>query len=286
MRSSGWAALAVCIVATSATHPGAASAQGLDGARAGVVAHTHSDSAIRVTPNVSAAATSASWRPKLGLPSLTPQQRRTLAPIASAAIPGSGQWLLGQNRALGFLAVEAIAWWRYTTDIHQRTLQEERFKDIARRVARAPFSTSPPDGDWAFYERMRDYLESGQYSMSDTGPVVPETDQSTFNGSRWALAQATNPISTPTGYAAALAEYERTAVKPEFQWSWKNNQFQLDIFKRYTEKRNDADRAATRDLLVIGANHIISMVDAFTTMRLQVRSEADGRVSVGSSFHW
>jgi len=281
MRSSGWAALAVCIAATSATRPGAAGAQGLDGARSGVVARTRSDSAIRVTPNVSAAAPSPSWRPKLGVPSLTLQQRRTLAPIASAVIPGSGQWLLGQNRALGFLAVEAIAWWRYTTDIHQRTLQEERFKDIARRVARAPFSPSPPDGDWAFYERMRDYLESGQYSMTDTGPVVPETDPSTFNGSRWALAQATN--ANP---ADQLAEYERTAAKPDFRWSWKNNQFQFDIFKRYTEKRNDADRAATRDLLVIGANHIISMVDAFTTMRLQVRSEADGRVSVGSSFHW
>ena len=31
------------------------------------------------------------------------------------------------------------------------------------------------------------------------------------------------------------------------------------------------------DLAVIAANHVISMVDAFATMRLQVRAEADGR---------
>ncbi len=88
--------------------------------------------------------------------------------------------------------------------MRERSLQVERFKDIARRVARAQFSPAPPDSTWQFYEMMRDYTESGQYSMSATGPVVPETDAKTFNGSRWALAQATN--SDP---AKALAEYER-----------------------------------------------------------------------------
>jgi hypothetical protein len=86
--------------------------------------------------------------------------------------------------------------------------------------------------------------------------------------------------------ADALAEYERTAIKPEFRWSWRNAQFQYDIFKRGTSKRNDANVSANTDLLVIGANHVLSMVDAFATMRLQVRAEADGRTSIGASVRW
>jgi hypothetical protein len=128
---------------------------------------------------------------------------------------------------------------------------------------------------------MVDYKESGQYSMSPTGPVRPETNAATFNGSRWLLAQATSPDT-----AAALAQYERTAVKPQFMWSWSNTGLQWDIFKRYTSKRNDADQAARVDLLVIAANHVLSMVDAFTAMRLQVRAEADGRTSIGAGVRW
>ena len=281
MRWIGRAALVVCVAA-----PGVqvARAQGLDDARAGVVPRARAEATptlAATTPTLGSTPTLGNWRPRFGIPPLTLGQRRTIAPIASAAIPGSGQWLLGQNRSLAYLAVEAVAWWRYATDLRERALQVERFKDVARRVARAQFSSAPPDTDWVFYEMMRDFKESGQYSMTATGPVVPETDASTFNGSRWALAQATNPTR-----AQALADYERMAVKPDFQWSWQNASLQWDIFTRYTEKRNDADRAATRDLLVIGANHIISMVDAFTTMRLQVRAEADGRTSLGASIRW
>lgn len=279
MRWIGWTLLALSVAGSGAT--GAAGAQGLNDGRAGVAASANAQNTAGIVVSGDTSTTSMSWRPRFGVPPLTLQQRRNVSPIASAVIPGSGQWLLGQNRSLAYLAVEALAWWRYSIDVHERSLQEGRFKDIARRVARAQFSATLPDTDWKFYEMMRDYTESGQYSMNATGPVKPETDPTTFNGSRWALAQATN--ANP---ADQLAEYERTAYKPEFLWSWKNATFQYDIFKRYTEKRNDADRAATRDLLVIGANHIISMVDAFTTMRLQVRTEADGRTSLGTSVRW
>lgn len=280
MRWISWTSLALCIAGSSAAaRP--AGAQGLNDGRAGVAPSASGDALAGTVASVSTSTTITSWSPWFSVAPLTLQQRRNISPIASAVIPGSGQWLLGQNRSLAYLAVEAIAWWRYSIDVHERSLQEERFKDIARRVARAQFSSTLPDTDWKFYEMMRDYSESGQYSMNATGPVKPDTDRTTFNGSRWALAQATNAT-----YADALAEYERTAYKPEFLWSWKNARFQYDIFKRYTEKRNDADRAATRDLLVIGANHIISMVDAFTTMRLQVRTEADGRTSLGASVRW
>jgi hypothetical protein len=196
-------------------------------------------------------------------------------------VPGAGQGLLGQSRGLAYVALEAVAWWRYASDVRERSQQEDRYKEVANRVARAQFTAAPRDSDWTFYEMMRDYVESGHFSLSPTGPVVPETDPSTFNGSRWVLAQSTNSTM-----ADALAEYERTAIKPEFRWSWRNAQFQYDIFKRGTSKRNDANVSANTDLLVIGANHVLSMVDAFATMRLQVRAEADGRTSIGASVRW
>jgi hypothetical protein len=275
MRWIGWAALAACVGAT------AAGAQGLNDARAGVAPSSRPAASSAITPNGALFSSPKDSSPQLRIAPFTPQQRRVVAPIASAAIPGSGQWMLGNNRAIAYLAVEAVAWWRYSVDVRERSLQVERFKDIARRVARAQFSPSPPDTAWVYYEMMRDYKESGQYSMTASGPVVPETDPSTFNGSRWELAQATNAT-----YAAALADYERMAVKRDFYWSWQNAQLQFDIYTRDTGKRNDADRAATRDLIVIGANHIISMVDAFTTMRIQMRTEADGRTSIGASVRW
>lgn len=252
-------------------------AQTIDGGRAAVVAsHTGGQSAPMPAPGVLLGGI-----PPLRIPGLTTSQQRTLAPIASAIIPGSGQAILGQNRFLGYLALEAVAWWRYSTDVRERAGQTERYKDVAGRVARAQFSTSPRDTEWVYYEQMRDYVESGQYSLSATGPIQPETDPTTFNGSRWALAQATNATR-----AEQIAEYMRTAVKPDFRWSWRNAQLQYDVFRRETDKRNDADRAAVRDVLVIGANHVLSMVDAFTTMRLQVRAEADGRTSIGASIGW
>ena len=143
---------------------------------------------------------------------------------------------------------EALAWWKYSKDIGERSAQEEQFKDLAKRVARVHFSTVLPDDDWAYYERMRDYKESGEYSKTTSGPVVPETDTSTYNGMRWATLQGIYPT-----YAEALAKYEQVAIKPEFRWSWRNHQLEYDIFKRETDKRNDANRAAIRDLLVVGA---------------------------------
>src|SRR5678816_3868309 len=93
--------------------------------------------------------------------------------------------------------------------------------------------------------RDRDYKESGSFSLSATGPVIPETDVTTYNGSRWQLAQST--FSTRE---AALQKYLEDAVRPEFAWSWRSAQFQYDIFKQTTNKRNDAYRAGFTDLML------------------------------------
>jgi hypothetical protein len=97
----------------------------------------------------------------------------------------------------------------------------------------------------------------------------------------WQLALSTSPT-----HAAALAQYESKAIKPDFEWSWRNAQLQYDLFARTTFKRNDAANAETRALLIIISNHVLSMVDAFTTVRLRARREADGRTSFGASIQW
>ena len=107
--------------------------------------------------------------------------------------------------------------------------------------------------------------------------MVPETDPSTYNGKDGRRCRASIRRRPKRS-----SQYEQDAIKPEFRWSWRNHQFEYDIYKRYTDKRNDANRAAVRDLLVVGANHILSMFDAFTTARLQVRTGSDGQTRVGA----
>lgn len=207
--------------------------------------------------------------------------KRRFAPVASLIVPGSGQFILGNNRSIAYLAVEAMAWWQYRKHLNERASQEAAFKELARRVARSHFVPDGGDGNWTYYESMRDYIASGDYTTSDNGSVVPPLDTSTFNGHIWLDA-----LRTHTSVAEALAQYEARAVKPDFQWSWENAQIQWDLFGQLTEKRNDANRAATRDLLLIGANHLLSMVDAFATFRLQIRPAEGGGASLGASISW
>jgi len=197
---------------------------------------------------------------------------RPYAPLASALVPGSGQIILGQDRFVVYTAVEVFSWWAFAKNRHEQSQQETAFKRIAAGVARAHFTSNPRDTAWSYYEAMRDWQASGYYSKSPTGPIQPETDTSTYNGYHWQLALRTHPTREQ-----ALAEYEEVAIRPEFQWSWQDAQFQKDVFVRTTDKRNDAHRASVRDLAIIGANHMLSLIDAFTTVRLELLpTAADG----------
>lgn len=207
--------------------------------------------------------------------------RKRLAPIASAIVPGAGQMMLDNNRSIAYLAVEALGWWQYRKHVHERSAQETAFKELSRRVARSHFTPDGGDGNWTYYEMMRDYVESGDYTTSDNGSIVPPTDTATFNGHVWLDALRTHSSS-----AEALAQYEQRAIRPELQWSWKNARLQWDLFSQLTQKRNDANRAAARDLLLLAGNHLLSMVDAFATFRVQVRPAEGGGASLGASFSW
>lgn len=202
------------------------------------------------------------------------------APVASFILPGTGQILQNKDRGVVYLAVEAISWWKYARDKHEASRQVGVYKDIARRIARAQFSPNGPDGSWEYYEKLRDWPESGPYSLSATALVPPDND-STFNGNRWHLA-----LSIAADSAAARALYSSLAIHPNMQWSWRNAGIQFDNFKRTTEKVNDANYAAGLDLAVIGMNHLISMIDAFSVFRLESAHLPGGRTALGAKLRW
>lgn len=203
---------------------------------------------------------------------------RPYAPLISAVIPGGGQLALGDGRFVVYAVIEAIGWWNYQKNRSELAQETSAFKAIANGVGRSPFTAHPQDREWAYYEQMRDYKESGAYSMTETGPVVPEKDTLKFNGYKWQLA-----LRNHATVAAALAEYELVAIKPDFQWSFKDHQLEYDIFKRTTALRNDASQRASNYLLAIAANHVLSMIDAFATIRLRVQSGTNGSNSIGAS---
>lgn len=215
--------------------------------------------------------------PRFDLPAWT-------APLASAVVPGVGQAVLRQQRAVAYLAVEAFVWLQYFKDRRDWRQQRTAYRDLAGRVARSPFSADPAVGAWDYYERMEHFLESGVYSLSGSlTDVQPESDESTYNGAMWLLARRNfwpnpsiaPPVSSPE-YQHALQFYESRAVRPGYRWSWRNAQLEQDLYRRTINKANDAVRRATSDLGVLLANHVLSAVDAFAVLQLRASQSARG----------
>ena len=216
----------------------------------------------------------------LGLDS---SKAKLYSPLASLVVPGAGQFVLGDHRFVGYAAVEIVGWFLYAKDRQDQARQESAYKDLARQVARAHFSSAFPDAPWAYYEQLRDWQASGVYSQSGT-TLEPETDTLTYNGYKWQLALRTTETRDD-----ALAQYQQVAVRPEFQWSWQNAQEQWTLYKNTTADRNDANRAAIRMLSLVAANHILSMIDAFATFRLSVQPDPTGGrdgLRIGASVRW
>ncbi len=200
-------------------------------------------------------------------------------PMTSAIVPGAGQLLLRQDRALAYMALEAFIAAVYVRDRHEAQRQRASYRELARTVARALFDINGlPDGEFEYYERMQKYVESGVYDLVPGGTVEPEVDEVTFNGSVWRLARETfwsdpkvAPDITSSAYLRALAFYNRRAVRPEFRWSWRNAQLEQDLYVRTIDASNQAFRRTIADLGALLANHALSTVDAYVTLRLRWR---------------
>jgi hypothetical protein len=208
------------------------------------------------------------------------------APVASLLVPGLGQARLHQGRAIAYLAVEGFLLLRYTKDLSEAHRNESEYRDIARTIARRGFVASPPDTVWQYYEKLSKYIESGAYSLTSFGRVVPETDTATYNGAQWDLARRQFGVSTDPGevgslaYNRALAVYEQHAVRQPYRWSWRNAQLEKDIYARTIARANDAYRRATLEISAVIANHLLSAIDAFAVVRLSQPSRSSMRLSV------
>ena len=213
-------------------------------------------------------------------------------PLASALLPGAGQAMLGQDRALAYLAVEGYGWLRYASDVREGRRQRNGYRNLAARVARAYLADDSPVGDFEYYERMEHYVESGVFDTSTEEGLQPETNPESFNGFIWLRARTTyweDPAIPPPPasqqYFAAIEYYADRAIQSPYRWSWRNAQLEQDLFRRTIERSNDAFRRSIQDLGVIIANHALSTVDAYVTVRIRHAGVGDG-VGVEAVVPW
>ncbi|MBI1808708.1 MAG: hypothetical protein HYR75_02315 [Gemmatimonadetes bacterium] len=203
-------------------------------------------------------------------------------PLASLVVPGSGQLLLGQPRAIAYAAVEAFTVFGYLNQHSEMVRERNRSQALAHDVARALYPGSLPVGPWAYYEDMEKYVESGVYTRVP-GSVVPETDVSSYNGWLWADVRqrysVPGNVQTDDGSAAyqkAITEYKARAIRDEYRWTWRNAELEQDVYRQAIRSKNQANRDAMANLRLMAANHLLSMLDAFVTLRLSGRFGANG----------
>ncbi len=203
-------------------------------------------------------------------------ERRRWAPVASLMLPGMGQVVLQQDRFVAYLALEAWAVLEFANQRTEARRQQARYRGLARDVARSLYGLTPPVGSWAYYESMEHYVESGVFDRIPGGEVDPDIDIATYNGAMWLLARQTfwtdptvPPLSTTASYRYAMNFYLDRAVRSEYRWSWRNAQLEQDLYVRTIRRSNTSFREARRALGLVIANHLLSSVDAFVTLRVE-----------------
>lgn len=209
---------------------------------------------------------------------------RRWAPVASLLLPGLGQAVLNQDRFVAYLAVEAWAVLEFANQKTEARRQQAVYRDLARDVARSLYGPTPPVGTWAYYESMEHFVESGVFDRLPGGEVDPELDADTHNGAIWLLARQTfwtdpsaPPLASSDQYRHAINFYLDRAIRPEYRWSWRNAQLEQDLYVRTIRRSNTSYREARQVLGVIIANHLLSSVDAFVTLRVEGLSGGNGR---------
>ena len=211
-----------------------------------------------------------------------------IAFVASAVLPGAGQYYAKADRWPPYIAVEVWAWVKYfQRRAHGHDL-ERQYRDLAWAVARRIGTDTRRDSVFTYYEALGQFRESGLFDADPTTATLdPELDPTTFNGVTWQRARALffrggGAIPQPGSpeYERALTYYRTFAIPPGYVWSWRNSDLEHEEFKEAISRSDEAFRSGTRMLGVILANHLVSAVDALVLARVQALSE--NRVRVGS----
>ena len=240
----------------------------------------------------SAARAQASHDATAGIDGRAPKKSPgAVAALASAILPGSGQVLLRQKRSVFYLAVEAAGLTYYISQNRDGHRQRRLYRNLSRTVARAGLSADGPDGSWDYYEHMEKYVESGAFDRVAGGGIDPEIDETTFNGAMWLLARQTYwrdaglpPPQESVEYRNALAFYQARAMTPEFLWSWSASPESFQKYRAAIAASNSAFRHAGQTASVVIANHFLSAVDAYASVKMRVRRNQSGVTTLSASF--
>lgn len=205
-----------------------------------------------------------------------PSRASWVRPVASLLVPGTGQLLGGHSRGAVYIVAEALLITRALTLNSEGRRDQDRYRELAMVVARAPFTPVLEDTVFEYYEQMGRWVESGPFD-TDPGPVlVPPDDVRTYNGQIWALARTTffpdpndQPPPDSPEYQRALAFYSSRAIGPNYRWSWRNAGLEQDLYRQTISASDEAFRGATTTLGILLVNHLLGAVDAFITERLR-----------------
>lgn len=199
-----------------------------------------------------------------------------LAPVAAAVVPGSGQALLGQQRSIGYLVAEGFLVIRAVRARRDANDARTRYRSIAADVARLEFGADRPVGTWDYYETLEHYPASGEYDVAVGGKFTPEPDPTTYNGRIWYQARSTYwaspedaPIESSAEYQRALAFYKERAVSGSFRWSWRDQQLAQQAYVQTIRESNRSKQNLVSAVGLVAANHLVSLVDAYITVRLR-----------------
>jgi hypothetical protein len=209
-------------------------------------------------------------------------QERPIAPgvafLASAAVPGAGQFLQGADRWFGYAVIEVwsiLSWLDHRAD---GRAFERSYRDLAWSTARRASDPPRRDSVFEYYEDMTRFTASGAFDRDAREPgIQPELDRETFNGELWLLAR-----ELYTSDAEALAYYASRAIVPTYAWAWGDSNLERQAFVETIRESDEAYRHATTALGVLLANHMVSAVDALVLARLQAAGSEPRRLRLHS----
>lgn len=213
-------------------------------------------------------------------------------PAASLVVPGTGQMLAHQDRAVVYIGIEVYGLTRYLQLTLASHEDANRFRDLAFDVARAAFNPTQRDTVFEYFETMQRYVESGAFDRDPGSGFAPEVDTTTYNGSVWLTARRTYwrdpnvpPDPQSLEYARAVQFYDTHAVGPGYLWSWRNAGDEMGVYRETIRKSDSAFRQAQDQLGILLANHLVSAVDALISSRLSsaVHRPTTWRTVVGRS---
>lgn len=225
-------------------------------------------------------AASAPWgRSSSGVPAGNNQYRpaQWWSPLASAVVPGSGQLALRQQRSAAYAVAEAYLLLQFIGARRDGDRDRLAYRQLAVDVARRQFGGSFPTGPWEYYERMEHFQESGRYNLNPgQGDFEPETDELTYNGSRWKAAREIywrDPSSPPPRnsqeFQSALAFYKASAASDEYRWSWRDASLEQTTYQNTIASANRNYQRAVNYAGVLVMNHLTSLIDAYVSVRVR-----------------